>query len=93
MAYNSHRAMRFEWDDAKNTANFDKHGIWFEEAQTVWADGYAAEYFDPDPSESEDRFIRVDTPPGAELCWWCSVSAIAAGRFGSFRPGRLLPGR
>ena len=59
MAYNPRSAMRFEWDDGKNTANFDKHGIWFEEAQTVWADGYAAEYFDPDHSESEDRFIRV----------------------------------
>jgi hypothetical protein len=51
--------MRFEWDDAKNTAHFDKHDIWFEEAQTVWADRYAAEYFDSDHSESEDRFIRV----------------------------------
>jgi len=51
--------MSFEWDDAKNTANFDKHGIWFEEAQAVWADRYAAEYIDPDHSESEDRFIRV----------------------------------
>lgn len=51
--------MRFEWDDGKNTANFDKHGIWFEEAQTVWADRSATEYFDPDHSESEDRFIRV----------------------------------
>jgi uncharacterized DUF497 family protein len=43
MAYDPHRAMRFEWDDGKNTANFDKHGIWFEEAQTVWADRFAAE--------------------------------------------------
>jgi uncharacterized DUF497 family protein len=23
------------WDDRKNDANFKKHGVWFEEAQTV----------------------------------------------------------
>jgi len=27
----------FEWDDEKNEANFEKHGVWFEEARTVWA--------------------------------------------------------
>lgn len=27
--------MLIEWDDRKNEANFKKHGIWFEEAQTV----------------------------------------------------------
>jgi hypothetical protein len=28
----------FDWDDSKNLVNFKKHAIWFEEAQTVWAD-------------------------------------------------------
>jgi len=51
--------MRFEWDDEKNKTNFRKHGIWFEEAQTVWSDSKGAEFFDPEHSESEDRFIRV----------------------------------
>ncbi len=27
--------MLIEWDDRKNEDNFKKHGIWFEEAQTV----------------------------------------------------------
>ena len=51
--------MQFEWDDQKNKSNFQKHGVWFEEAQTVWADPKAVEYFDPDHSEDEDRFIRI----------------------------------
>ena len=51
--------MNFEWDEAKNAANFDKHGIWFEEAQTVWADPHAMEFLDPDHSATEDRFIRI----------------------------------
>jgi len=51
--------MRFEWDEAKNISNFRKHGVWFEEAQTVWADPQAQEFYDPDHSADEDRFIRV----------------------------------
>ena len=27
--------MLIDWDDKKNEANFKKHGVWFEEAQTV----------------------------------------------------------
>ncbi len=51
--------MHFEWDDQKNKINFRKHGIWFEEGQTVWADIKAVEFFDPAHSTTEDRFIRV----------------------------------
>jgi uncharacterized protein len=49
----------FEWDEQKNGSNFRKHGVWFEEAQTLWADELAREFFDPEHSEKEDRFIRV----------------------------------
>jgi len=59
MTYIAGSAMNFEWDEAKNAANFDKHGIWFEEAQTVWADPHAMEFLDPDHSATEDRFIRI----------------------------------
>ena len=51
--------MNFAWNEVKNSANFEKHGIWFEDAQTVWADPHAMEFFDPDHSATEDRFIRV----------------------------------
>ena len=51
--------MLFEWDEAKNTANFKKHEIWFEEAQTVWTDPLSQEFFDPDHSQAEERLIRI----------------------------------
>ena len=51
--------MKFEWDEDKNESNFSKHGVWFEEAQTLWADVYALEFFDPEHSDFEDRFIRI----------------------------------
>jgi len=40
--------------------NFRKHQVWFEEAQTVWADPESVEFFDSEHSfENGDRFIRV----------------------------------
>jgi uncharacterized DUF497 family protein len=51
--------MPFEWDELKNRANVRKHGVSFEEAQTVFLDENAIRYFDPDHSEDEDRFIML----------------------------------
>jgi len=53
------RPLRFTWDKSKSKANQKKHGISFEEAQTVFFDENAIEYFDPDHSESEDRFLPL----------------------------------
>jgi uncharacterized DUF497 family protein len=51
--------IRFEWDEAKNRAGNKKHGVSFEEAQTVFLDEYAVRFYDPDHSEDEDRFIML----------------------------------
>jgi len=51
--------IRFEWDAAKAKTNLRKHGISFEEARTVFYDEQAVQYFDPDHSIEEDRFILL----------------------------------
>ena len=51
--------MRFEWDDKKKSRNLDKHSVSFEEARTVFFDDWAVEYYDPDHSKDEDRFLMV----------------------------------
>ena len=51
--------IRFVWDSSKESLNKRKHGISFEEARTVFYDENAIEYFDPDHSEDEDRFIML----------------------------------
>ena len=51
--------MRFEWDAEKASINQKKHGVTFEEAQTVFGDYDALRRFDPDHSEDEDRFILL----------------------------------
>jgi len=51
--------IRFEWDERKNKANRKKHGISFEEAQTVFFDENALEFDDPDHSGDETRFLLL----------------------------------
>lgn len=51
--------IRFEWDEKKNKENIRKHGVPFEEAQTVFLDENAMRFFDPDHSQDEDRFIML----------------------------------
>ena len=49
----------FTWDERKNRQNRNKHGVSFEEAQSVFFDDAAREFFDPDHSEGEERFLLV----------------------------------
>ncbi len=49
----------FEWDDIKNKTNLKKHGISFEEAQTVFFDDNAIEFDDPDHSFDEERYLLL----------------------------------
>ena len=49
--------LSFEWDERKNRANKKKHGISFEEAQSVFFDEHALQYNDPSHSGDEDRFL------------------------------------
>jgi len=51
--------LRFDWDERKNRANRTKHGVWFEEAQSVFDDPRALLFPDPDHSEDEERFILL----------------------------------
>jgi uncharacterized DUF497 family protein len=49
--------LHFEWDERKNRANQRKHGVSFEEAETVFSDDRARLLEDPD--EGEDRFVLL----------------------------------
>ena len=49
----------FEWDAIKAYENQGKHGITFDEAATIFKDPKALSIFDPDHSETEDRWITM----------------------------------
>ncbi len=49
----------FEWDDEKADENLRKHGVSFEEAETVFADAFSRIVYDPDHSTEEHRYIII----------------------------------
>jgi uncharacterized DUF497 family protein len=51
--------LRFEWDKRKDAANRRKHGVGFEEAESVFADERALLLEDPAHSADEDRFLLL----------------------------------
>ena len=63
--------MSFSWDENKNLSNQDKHGVSFEEVKTVFYDDHALEYFDPDHSKDEDRFILLGMSTAPRLLVVC----------------------
>jgi len=62
--------LHFEWDQRKNAANRRKHGVSFEEAQTVFYDDRAILAEDPD-EEDEDRFILLGLSAGLRVLVVC----------------------
>ncbi len=55
------KKLKFEWDSNKEKINVSKHSVSFDEAQTAFYDEYAIQFFDPEHSECEDRFLLLGT--------------------------------
>jgi uncharacterized DUF497 family protein len=55
------KQLEFEWDKKKDKVNAKKHGVSFDEARTVFFDEQAIQFYDPEHSDEEDRFILLGT--------------------------------
>ena len=51
--------LRFEWDLHKANENRRKHGVSFDEAETIFSDEFAYLIDDHDHSGEEDRFLLL----------------------------------
>ena len=51
--------MQFEWDPDKDRRNQAKHGVSFEEANTIFGDPLAWTVRDPDHSTGERRYLTT----------------------------------
>jgi len=51
--------IEFSWDARKARENLKKHRVSFEEASTVFYDENAIEFFDPQHSSDEERFLML----------------------------------
>ena len=63
--------MRFEWDPPKAVANLKKHQISFEDAQSVFYDEFAFQFFDDLHSSGEERFLMLGMSSAARLLIVC----------------------
>ena len=63
--------IQFEWDQSKATANQRKHGVSFEEAQSIFYDEFAVQFYDDEHSTSEERFILLGMSASARLLIVC----------------------
>ena len=51
----------FEWDDDKAERNTRKHGVSFDEAQTVFVDSFSIMKPDVEHSDTEERLLIIGT--------------------------------
>lgn len=52
-------AVKVSWDPAKAEENFRKHGVRFEEAETIFFDPFFVSVWDDDHSTDEDRYFAI----------------------------------
>ena len=53
------KKISFDWDEQKDKINQQKHGISFEEAESVFLDDYAVQFWDEEHSQDEERFLLL----------------------------------
>ncbi len=75
------KRLEFSWDPEKEKTNQKKHGISFQEAQTVFYDVNGRIIHDPDHSEDEDRFILIGMSTIHHIltvchCYWSQETVI-----------------
>ncbi len=51
--------IHFDWDNKKAKSNVKKHDVSFEEAQTVFFDDMAVQFWDESHSRKEERFLML----------------------------------
>ena len=53
--------LTFEWDAAKARRNLRKHGVSFQEANSIFLDPLSVTVADPAQTVTEDRFVDIGT--------------------------------
>ena len=64
--------IKFEWDAVKALKNWEKHGVSFEEASSVFCDEFAVQFYDDGHSElEEDRFLILGISNNSRMLMIC----------------------
>ena len=59
--------MDHEWDQEKAASNLEKHGVTFEEATTVFGDPLYIDFYDPNHSVDEHRYLIMGQSTAGRL--------------------------
>ena len=59
--------VEFDWDDLKEAANINKHGVDFWEAQTVFFDPLSVTLLDATDPSKEERFVTIGASAKSRL--------------------------
>lgn len=59
--------MEFEWNEEKAAVNLSRHGVSFDEAKTVFSDPLYVDFYDPDHSYDEQRYITIGESQAGRL--------------------------
>ena len=70
--------IQFAWNQPKAAANLRKHGVSFEEAQSVFYDEFAIQFYDDEHSAEEERFLLLGMSDTARLLLVCHCEREAA---------------
>ena len=57
----------YEWDQDKAASNLEKHGVSFEEAVTLFNDPLYIDFYDPDHSIEEHRYLIMGQSTAGRL--------------------------
>lgn len=63
--------IKFEWNRSKARSNLKKHGVSFEEAQSVFFDEHAIQFFDSDSASEEERFLLLGLSENSRILLVC----------------------
>ena len=65
------KEIQFEWNPDKAKLNAEKHGVTFVEAESVFYDEQAIQFYDDEHSEWEDRFLMLGLSVKLKLLLVC----------------------
>jgi uncharacterized DUF497 family protein len=83
--------IEFEWNRSKDAVNQKKHSVSFEEAESVFFDEHALQFYDEDHSKSEHRFIMLGMSIKSRILIVCHCHRKLSPEKSS--PGKSGPGK
>jgi uncharacterized DUF497 family protein len=91
--------IEFDWDNSKAKANQRKHGVSFEEAQSVFYDDFAHQFDDPASPPGDQRFLMLGRSLRSRLLIVChcerqegEIIRIISARKATQRESKSYPG-